>query len=394
MSRKIIIRLCCIPAFVLLFAGSHAAELTKAPVDPGEVKDANPTRYYAELAAIHQRYKVYDKAEECLKKAIETEQNTAAAADYAYQLGRLYIEWGKGKEAEMMFEFCLEQTPNTGSALITRSRELAQVYESSGQFDKAEAIYKMALEKSSPQVAQAVERDYYQLAKKTGKLDAIIAEKEKKLEADPKDVRLLSALATLYRIKGDRPKEIGVYKNIVQQNPKDLQTLSQLAVAYRDEGDTEKAVQTYQSLTEINPMARPYYVSEIVKLYAKAGKQEEVDTWMGKLADEKELATAAGRARLARLYQDVGALDKAIEQFKSAVALAAEPMQREQYQLQLARACFAAKQFDESEKLCRMLEKEGKSASVQQEARAVLGRIQAGKQQNGEPPPAPEPKQP
>ena len=142
MSRKIILGACGFAAFVFLASTSFAGELTKTPIEPGEVKDANSTRYYAELAAIHQRYKVYDKAEECLKKAIETEQNIAVAADCGYQLGKLYLEWGKGKEAEMMFEFCIEQTPDTGSALITRSRELAQVYESNGQLEKAEAIHR------------------------------------------------------------------------------------------------------------------------------------------------------------------------------------------------------------------------------------------------------------
>ncbi|HUU69186.1 MAG TPA: tetratricopeptide repeat protein [Planctomycetota bacterium] len=379
--------LCSIAAILLAAAAVRAEEMPQPLTEPPVEKNPSLTRYYAELATIHQRYKVYDKAEECLKKAIELEQNAAACADYAYQLGRLYVEWEKPDEAEMMFEFSIEQTPESGSALINRCRELAHVYEANQQFDKAEAIYRRTLQKVNGPVRQTVERDYYQLARKSGSLPAIIAEKEKELAKDPKDIRLLSSLSYLYRLSGDRQKEIGTYQAMVDQNPNDPQALAQMAVAYRDADDNPNAIKTYQKLIQVNPIARPYYVTEIAKLYVRDGKQKEADEWIAQLTDEKELATASGRARLARLYQETGAYDKSIEHYSIAADLAADPMQRDHYRLQLARVLMMARKLDDAEAVCKKLIAEAKSASTQQEARSVLARIKIEREQKGQPEP-------
>jgi len=377
-------------AVVLLAAAALAEEMPPSPLEPAEEKNPSLTRYYAELATIHQRYKVYDKAEECLKKAIELEQNAAMCADYAYQLGRLYVEWQKPDEAEMMFEFSIEQTPESGSALINRCRELAHVYEVNRQFDKAEAIYRRTLRKATGPVQLTVERDYYQLAKKSGSLPAIIAEKEKELAKDHKDIRMLSSLSYLYRLSGDRQKEIGTYRAMVDQNPNDSQALAQMAVAYRDAKDYQNAIKTYQKLIEVNPVARPYYVTEVAKLYVSDGKQAEADAWIAKLMDEKELAQASGRARLARLYQETGAFDKAIEHYKVAAQLAEDPMQRDHYLLQLARVYLMEKKLDEAESVCKKLVAEARNASTQQEARSVLTRIKLDREQKTQPEPPPQ----
>jgi len=359
-------------AFVFVAAGARAGELPKAPVANTSDTTANQTHYYADLAAVHQKYKAYDKAEECLKKAIELEPNTTTSADYAYQLGQLYLEWGKEKEAEMMFEFSLDTTPDTGSALINRSRELGRIYENKKQFDKAEAVYKKALEKATGPVASTIERELFELAQKTGKIDDIIAQKEKQVAADPKRFQLHYDLAYLYRLKGDKKKETAAYEAVAQINPNDSQALGQLAVAYRDEGNVDKAVMYFQKLSDNNPQAKPYYITEIVKVYAKAKRQKEADTWTEKLMDDKEMATAAGRARLARLYQETEAYDKSIEQFKKAVSMAENPQQREQYDVQLARVYLKSKHYSECEALCKKLMSESKDLNMQREAKYML----------------------
>ncbi|HUS59734.1 MAG TPA: tetratricopeptide repeat protein [Planctomycetota bacterium] len=352
-----------------------AGELPKTRIAlPDEPQEKNPTRYYTELAQVHMKYKVYDKAEEYLKKAIELEQNAAATADCAAQLARLYLEWGKKQEALMMFEFAVAQTPDTPS-LLNRSREMIRAYESIGELDKAEAACLKAIEKAEGPMKSHMEKEYFLLCQKSGKLGKLIEQKEKQAAEDPRNAQLFSNLAYLYRLAGEKEKELDAYRRLVETNPQDYQALAQLAVAFRNAGQPDKAIECYEKLIDLNPNARPYYVSEIVKLYAQAGNIEQAEQWARQMMDEKEMATPAGQARASRLYQDMGMLDKAVEHCKAAIELAPEPQQKELYQLQLARLLYQAKQYAQAAEVCDRLTKESRNPSTQQEAKALLIRI-------------------
>jgi len=362
--------------FLLAFCLSGAYAGEPHSVRGGDTPDKSEkvtSRYYADLAEVHTKYGVYDRAEECLKKAIEMEQSTAVTSDYACRLARLYNEWGREDKAEAMFEFCLELTPDT-SSIINRSRELARFYEVRGLYDKAEAVYRKALGRAHGPLARMLKQDLFRAANKAGKLEQIIAEKEKEAAGAPANVELLSDLGRLYCLSGDREKEQAAYRKILEINPANQKALLQLAIAQRSAGRTEEAVKTYQRLIEADPPARSRYVSEIVKLYIRAGEEEKAEAWEEELVGAKK-DTPAARARLAKVYHDLKMYDKAIEYYLEAVEAATAPRQKQHYRLQLARAYLVADKPVEAEKECKQLVDNSTSPAVRHEAQAMLGRI-------------------
>jgi len=367
---------------ILLCMGAWAGETV-----PPAGREQNPTgtvgklssRYYADLATVHQRYKMYEKAEECLKKAIELEENTNVSADHAYQLAKVYFEWGRDADAEAMFQFSLELTPDS-SSLINRSRELARFYEGKNMFDKAEAVYERAIARADGPTQRMLRRELLRLYQASGRLEDLIGEKEQELKKNPKDETLLNDLAYMYRLSGQAGKERAVYEKLAQINPRDQKALFQLAIAYRNANEVDKAVQTYEKLIKVNRPAEPYYVSEIIKLYTNAGREEDAKNWREQLVSPEESRTASGQARLARLAYQLKTYDKAVEHYRRAVELAREPRQKEHYQLQLARTLEFIDRLDEAEEVCRQLLKESENKFVQREAQVILGRIHQRRQ--------------
>jgi len=361
--------LCVSVATVLFAAETKPFEPPAEPAKP----EAMSSRYYSELAQIHLKYRVYDKAEECLKKAIELEDKSAVTADYSYQLASLYLEWGKEADAEAMFDFSLEQTPDS-STLLNRSRDLARVYEGRKQYEKAEAIYRKIMAKADAPVRSIVEKDFFALRQKMGKLDDLVAEKEKLFAENPKDSELLYSLSYLYRMVGKSDRETEMYKKLVELNPQDQRALFQLGISYRNAHETQKAVEVYEKLVALSPQTKPYYIAEIVKIYAQDNQQDKADAWLAKMNEGDEAKTPAGHARLARLYQELNILDKSIDEYKASVAGSEDPRQREQYELQLARAYVQAKQLPQAEELCRKLIQETQNQMVKREAQGMLVR--------------------
>lgn len=369
-ARKIIIF-----CLLVLLGGGAIAEQPNAEEaqESGKRQAPLPSRYYADLAQVHTKYKVYDEAEECLKNAIELEENNTVNSAHAFQLARLYLEWGRDDDAEMMYEFSLELTPDALS-LVNRSRELARFYEGKKQYDKAEAVYAQALKKAEGPVARTLRKEFYRMCLKMGRLDEIIARKEKEA-AIGKDLSVLADLGYLYRLSGDKKKEMETYQRLAEADPRDQKALFQLANAYRAAGETDKAAEAFEKLIKINPPAQPYYTSQVVKLYTRAGRTEEAEKWSRKLVSDEERKTSAGRARLARLYNELNVHDKAIEHYLAAVKLVKDPRQKEQYELQLARVYLNAKKPAQAEEICKRLVDSTKNNALRLEIQALLARI-------------------
>jgi|GEM_PF-6191237 len=359
----------------LFVGGAFAGEPN--PPDKGDT-DAKTkeitSRYYADLAQVHLKYKVYDQAEECFKRAIEMEQSSGVISDYAYQLARLYNDWGRHDQAEAMFEFCLELTPDT-SSIVNRSRELARFYEGKGYYDKAEAVYRKALEKADGPLARLLKQEWLRACSKTGKLEQIIAEKEKESAADPMNTDLLADLGHAYRLGRDHEKEEEAYRRILEIDPKNQKVLSQLANAQRSAGRTDEAIKTYEQLIKTNPAARSHYIAEIIKLYVRSGKTQEAQAWENRLVSREGRDAPSARARLGRLYHGLKIYDKAIEHYLAAVEAAQAPRQKQQYRIHLARAYLAADKPAQAEEVCEQVVDNSSRPAFRREAQALLARI-------------------
>lgn len=362
----------------ILLGGAPAGNVSAEEPEPAGRTGSPSSRYYSDLAAVHLRHKVYGQAVECLQKAIELEENSNVSADHAFQLAKIYLEWGRDTEAEAMFQYSLGLTPDA-SSLINRSRELARFYESKQMFDKAEDVYGRAVARSEGATQRGLRRELFRMHQASGKLAQVIAAKEQELPASEDAKALLNDLAYMYRLSGQPDKEREAYQKLAGADPTDQSALFQLAVAYRDSNEVDKAVQTYEKLVKINPPAEPYYVSEIIKLYTNAGRAADAKKWLDQLVSPQDLETAAGQARLARLRYELKQYDRTVEHYTRAVELAPQPREKEHYQLQLARTLQLLDKLDEAETICKEL-LGSQNKSVTHEAQVIIGRIHQRRQ--------------
>lgn len=153
-----------------------------------------------------------------------------------------------------------------------------------------------------------------------GKYDKAIREYEKILLADPNDLRIKIRIAELYTkrkqiaesikiyrevaenyaAEGFFLKAVTVYKNILRLNPSLIETNEQLAVLYEKMGLNSDAVRQYDIL------------AQALEMKGQVEKALDIHTRIVALTPQDGKA----RIRLAELYQRLGKMDEAINQYE------------------------------------------------------------------------------
>jgi putative PEP-CTERM system TPR-repeat lipoprotein len=131
------------------------------------------------------------------------------------------------------------------------------IYSQSGDFAKAINAYEKALEtKEHPQVVVAL----YQARKKAkrGNPQSVL---EQWLEKNPDDQGMRSILASYYQERGDFPKAVELYEQIIKSRPKDVVALNNLAWSAFELGhkDSLKYAQRAYDLATENPAVMDTY---------------------------------------------------------------------------------------------------------------------------------------
>ena len=100
--------------------------------------------YYYELAEVHKRYGVYDKATEMLQTAIEKETDATAKTRYYDSLGEVYQMQGKPKEAAAQIKKAFERA-QTVEEKCRYSNVLGRIYEQAGDIESAQKAYEFGI---------------------------------------------------------------------------------------------------------------------------------------------------------------------------------------------------------------------------------------------------------
>ena len=85
--------------FIIGFAATSFCDDTSTLKSVTQKREL-PSNYYHQLAAVHEKYGVYDKAVEAYQQAIATEKESQQKQRYYSALAKLYLKMEKPKEAD------------------------------------------------------------------------------------------------------------------------------------------------------------------------------------------------------------------------------------------------------------------------------------------------------
>ena len=261
----------------------------------------------------------------------------------------------------------------TSRAVTSRYRMLvAQIAEQSNDPAAAEAAYREAVAGAQHDFERAAAlRKLLLLYKRSGKLDEVVAEREKRVAANPKDVAALDLLVVAYTtVARDRDKALAALTRLAEARP-DPATLRRLAAACQNAGRHKDAIATYQRLLELDPQNHAYYCEQLSQLHAATGDKDAALAWAKKIVAKSPDSLYAA-TRLARLLVRLGHPQEAVAHYERAAAKATSDAERERTLLACANAARAARLHDKAEAILRALARDSKSADHRAQAKRAL----------------------
>ncbi len=329
--------------------------------------------YYYELAEVHKRYGVYDKAIEMLQTAIEKETDATRKTRYYDSLGEVYQMQGKPKEAAAQIKKAFEGA-QTIEEKCRYSNILGRIYEQAGDIESAQKAYEYVVENAAgDSQKRSAEVTLYRLYQKSGALDNIVAALEKKVEQNPDDEESLDKLAQIFNSVSREPaRALPVYERLAKLKPKDQTILNRLVYLYQMNKDYEKAAEVYQRMMDITPSRnKSYYYQHVSRMYMMAGKSEEAIRWAERSISEG-LSSPYAYVSAAQLYLQNNLPDKAFELYDKAVESCRRPTEKHQVSLRFGDMFAQNKREDKAEELYKSVMEEATLATFRSQARSRL----------------------
>jgi len=205
-------------------------------------------RAHSSLGDAYFHRKLYDKAEQQYKKAIEITPNYSYAY---YNLGNIYMERRLDDKAIEQYKKVLELDPFSVKAM----NNLGIIYSKKGQLSQAQKQYKQII-KINPFNVEA----YVNLGNiySENKLfsEAVSAFK-KALELNPNLIHAQYNLGNIYLNQGLYDKAIEQYSKVIELSPDTLEAYNNLGVIYFKLGSNIEAKRYWRKALEINPNFSP-----------------------------------------------------------------------------------------------------------------------------------------
>ncbi|MDH4016612.1 MAG: tetratricopeptide repeat protein, partial [Actinomycetota bacterium] len=221
-------------------------------------------------------------------------------------LGRLYLHERRYNDVERTLRDSDERPLDSESALL-----LFQMYMERGQLTTALTTARLLLQDDPENLGayMAVATIFERLREYDQAEEALRAG----LEYHPHRFVLYSRLARVRRAAGDRPGEIAVYREVLENEPEHHGTLVSLGEAQIATGDIEGAIETYRVLVEAHP-SDVQAIKRLASLEFSVGEPEmAAERFEAALAanpDRPDLAYALGQVRRA-----LGRSDAALDAF-------------------------------------------------------------------------------
>ena len=276
-------------------------------INPGDGK------VYQELAQLYMRQEDFEAAERMFRSAIQYTGEGWERQNLEQQLIELYRRQGK-------LEDMLQKAESEGMLSFKMQRQQAQHYVNQGEWEKAVASYKKAMDMTTEswernEVATELVRVHAQL----GQIDAAVNLYETLSRSNSDGVFMTSFSSTGFQIyyTGDQAREslINTYRGQdklddlltyfdaqgeeTAENPPRLEIVAEI---YRTRGDYAKAAESYRALSKIQPgNVRSFYYAAAA--FNKNGEPELAQAMLneGKAARSANMRWNQDTSRLAAL---------------------------------------------------------------------------------------------
>lgn len=362
-SNRAVFSLC---AFALigwagLLAGEQPGPKTPEKEPP---KPKSSAEYCSELAKVHIKYGKAEEALPLLAKAAEEETEPAKKAEHLRSLGEAQLSMNKAADAAATFEKAIAAAPDE-DAKLRLNLWLGGAYRTAGQSQKAEAAFLNVWKHGKDKMLRMDgRRQFMDLLKKEDRMDAAVADYEKRVEANPKDIEALEVLSELYLFgKRDSKKSLAVQEKLAEAKPDDVAVQEQLAHLYMTAKQSDKALEVWKAIFAKKPAEHQMGVADrIVQAFRQAEKKDEGVAWVDKLIEGRP-ADADMHKRAADLYQMLGAADKARGHLEKVIEMA-DGERKTDARLRLGDMLRGAKKYDEAEKIVRAVLKDALAATA------------------------------
>jgi tetratricopeptide (TPR) repeat protein len=239
-------------------------------------------------------------------------------------LGRLYKLNNQPDKAEAIFKKAVEGEPNSRSAVV----QLAQIYADQGQYrDAIDLLKKIPDEEMDSGLLGLLGSAYAHVGE--GANAEAAYEKALKLEPENEDVRRAYAETLMSNGKTDEAR--AQLKTILKNDPQDASTYVRLAHLDRQEGRFDDAASELEHAKSLDPTSNEVAYEQAI-LDDVIGKDDQaiqvINQWLQrteKPAAQYTEAEAVNRAAflqlLGRIYSSEEKYDQAIDAFKQVLAL-------------------------------------------------------------------------
>jgi tetratricopeptide (TPR) repeat protein len=198
-----------------------------------------------------------------------------------------------------------------------RLATIGQLYEETGQVDKALAAYRKALEAQGRDIDTRVKLVH--LLQTAGQLDEAIREYEALIKAAPHNPDFVFELADTLIQRGDRDKALKLVGELEQRAAQEAEVLAAVADFYERIEEATRAVAVLERLSKL-PSGDPQYLIDLGDRYFQQGdKKRALATWQKIRTLIQNRARAA--ATLGEVYLEHDLPDEALASLKEAVKL-------------------------------------------------------------------------
>ena len=334
--------------------------------------EKDPGMYYYELARIHQRYGKADEAKGDYARAIEAAKTPKVKAQVLAAWGEWLVNIKEPGEGKVRLGQALGFADDAG----TRRRialSLARVCEQGEDLEGAAKQYALVLETAEdPWERRSVQRQFFEVYRRLGKLDVLLKKYQDALNKDPRDEQALRALLLLYsRVQRDHRSALRICERLVEIQPEDLALRREIADLHLKNEDVDKAVVVYRDLLKKDPQRSRFYSRRIADAYEAAKQYEKAVAWAEKYAEANESNVRAW-TRYADVCVRAGQGEKAVSAYHKAIDTSKSPREKEMLELRLAGVFQTLKRDDEAVAFYKKLASSGQSPQVRQHARRRL----------------------
>lgn len=292
--------------------------------------------YWADLAQVHQRHGHPDKAIPLYRQAIDAATDEALRARWQIALAEALLTVGQSDEA-LTLVLPLKQT-GEWSLRAQAVHTLARICIARGEPDQAiEAYEDLALNSPASYQREVAQRKLVELLKDNATLAATIPRYEALAKERPDDPAPALLLMRLYLETGQTEKAADVAAALHERNPRDGELWIQRADLAANAGRIDEASLQYEHIAATLPAYRQRACEALARLEAARGNLTLAEQWARKSIDGLKDGFYT-RLHLGRLLNSLSLVQKAEEEFRTAVPMASSALEAALAKLELAEA--------------------------------------------------------